>query len=80
MAYSYRKSSERPYDYIFDPLFTTGNIIDIHRKNKIISKKTAEIGIQTNFNLMFSDSIQRAIVVKRQNPLPIDTNPQNSKL
>lgn len=69
---SYSKSEVRPFDHLYDPLYATGNIKDIQRKNVIVLERMGLIDIFTNYGSMFSESSKRTIPVLRQNILPIE--------
>lgn len=73
---SYKKNGARPFDHLYDPLYTTGNIIDFHKKNNLALKKSAVIDSLPDYDSMFDDSIRKLTFVMRTNVLP--NTPQNN--
>lgn len=75
---SYKKNEARPFDHLYDPLYTTGNSIDIHKKNQIALKESAVIDSLPDYDSIFDDSIGKLTFVMRTNVLP-NTSQNNGR-
>lgn len=74
---SYSKCEVRPFDHLYDPLYTSGTQRDIQRKNEVVLKRTAAVEVLTNYNSMFCETEQQPTYVIRKNPLPFIPPPQS---
>lgn len=68
----HQKSSNRAFDHLYDPLFQTADIKDIHRENMCALARTARVSIYPVYENMFTDlpQRQRNYYALQQNPLP----------
>lgn len=60
---SYKKNEARPFDHLYDPMYTAGNIVDFHKKNQIALKQSAVIDSLPDYDSMFDHSIQKLTFV-----------------
>lgn len=75
---SYTKNEARQFDHLYDPLYTTGNIIDFHKRNQIALKESVVIDSLPDYDSMFDDSFRKLTFVMRTNVLPNNFTPQNN--
>lgn len=64
----------RAFDHLYDPLYLTADIKDIHKQNRSALTRTAPVNIYPIYENMFTDLNQcpRNIYTFQQNPLPVN--------
>lgn len=64
----------RAFDHLYDPLYLTADIKDIHKQNRCALTRTAPVNIYPVYENMFTDLNQcpRNIYSFQQNSLPLN--------